>query len=119
VDRRALPAPDLECSRLETKFIAPRTPVEKVLAKIWGEVLDLEQVGVHDNFFELGGHSLLATRVVSRIQQKCHVDLKLMHFFKMPTIAESAKRIVGLLWINAGKPGDDETNLQDSEEWVI
>jgi len=69
VDRRALPAPDLERSRLETKFVAPRTPVEKVLAKIWSEVLGLVCVGVHDNFFDLGGHSRVATRVVARVRQ--------------------------------------------------
>jgi amino acid adenylation domain-containing protein len=119
VDRRALPAPDLERSWLETKFVAPRTQVEKVLAKIWNEVLGLEGVGVHDNFFELGGHSLLATRVVSRIQQEFQVDLKLMDFFKMPTIAELSKGIEGLLWIDAGRPSDDEAEFQDKEEGVV
>jgi amino acid adenylation domain-containing protein len=119
VDQRALPAPDLERSRLETQFVAPRMPVEKALAKIWCEVLGLERVGVHDNFFELGGHSLLATRVVSRIQQKFHVDLKLMYFFKMPTIAELAKGVEGLLRINVGRPSDDEAESQDWEEIVV
>jgi acyl carrier protein len=119
VDRRALPGPNLERSRLEAKFAAPRTPVENVLAKIWCEVLGLERVGVYDNFFELGGHSLLATRVVSRIKQEFQFDLKLMNFFKMPTIAELSKGVEGLLWINAGRPGDDEAELQDGEEGVI
>jgi amino acid adenylation domain-containing protein len=119
VDRQVLPTPDLERSRLETKFVAPRTPVEKILAKIWSEVLDLERVGVHDDFFELGGHSLLATRVVSWIRQEFHVDLKLRDFFKIPTIAELTKRIEGLLWINAGRPSDDEAELQDWEEGIV
>jgi hypothetical protein len=57
--------------------------------------------------------------VVSRIQQEFHVDLKLMDFFKMPTIAELTKRLEGLLWIDAGIPGDDEAQPQDGEEWVI
>jgi acyl carrier protein len=74
-------------------------------------------VGIHDNFFELGGHSLLATRVVSRIQQEFNVDLKLMHFFNIPTIAGLAKGIEGLL--NTGRPSDDETDLEDWEEIVV
>ena len=52
VDRRALPAPDRAQPELESTFVAPRTPVEEVLAGIWAEVLGLERVGVHDNFFD-------------------------------------------------------------------
>jgi acyl carrier protein len=119
VDRRALPAPDRMRPDLEEVFIAPRTQTEELVAGIWSNVLGLERIGVHDNFFELGGHSLLATRVVARIQQEFEVDLKLMDFFKLPTIAELAKGIEGLLWIDAGIPGDDEAEFQDGKEWVI
>jgi acyl carrier protein len=103
----------------EEKYVAPRTPMEQTIAAIWQEVLGLEQVGVHDNFFDLGGHSLLATRVVSRVRQEFHVDLKLMDFFKMPTIAELSKGLEGLLWVNAGKPSEDEAELQAREEGVV
>jgi acyl carrier protein len=119
VDRRALPKPDGSLTGLIENFVPPRNPMEATLAQIWENLLRVEQVGVHDNFFELGGHSLLATRVVSRIQQEFNVDLKLMDFFKMPTIAELTKRLEGLLWINAGRPGEDEAELQDREEWVV
>jgi acyl-coenzyme A synthetase/AMP-(fatty) acid ligase/acyl carrier protein len=119
IDRRALPAPDRSRPELEEVFIAPRSQSEELVAGIWGNVLGVERIGVHDNFFEIGGHSLLATRVVARIQQEFHLDLKLMDFFKMPTIAELTERIEGLLWINAGRPGDDEAELQDREEWVL
>ena len=61
IDRRALPKPDLDSTQLE-KFVAPRSPIEEMLAQIWTQVLKIEQVGIHDNFFELGGHSLLATQ---------------------------------------------------------
>jgi hypothetical protein len=60
VDRRALPVPDSTRADLEEDFVAPRTPVEKMLAEIWAEVLGVERVGIHDKFLELGGHSLLA-----------------------------------------------------------
>jgi acyl carrier protein len=93
VDRRALPTPDLERSRLETKFVAPRTPVEKVLAKIWSEVLGLERVGVHDNFFELGGNSLLATQVMSRAPENFEMELPLARLFETPTIAGLSESI--------------------------
>src|SRR5262249_48836669 len=67
VNRRALPAPDQERSGPEESFVAPTTPTEEVLARIWCELLGLKRAGIHDNFFELGGHSLLMTQVISRV----------------------------------------------------
>ncbi|HEX2081440.1 MAG TPA: amino acid adenylation domain-containing protein, partial [Longimicrobium sp.] len=65
LDRKALPAPDLASA--EEKYVAPRAPVEEVLAEIWAEVLRLERVGVHDSFFDLGGHSLLIMRLLAHV----------------------------------------------------
>ncbi|WDD36586.1 amino acid adenylation domain-containing protein (plasmid) [Nostoc sp. UHCC 0926] len=90
VDRLALPSPDTARPDLEDTFVAPRTPVEKLLAQIWSEVLRLERVGVHDNFFDLGGHSLLATQVVSRLRNAFEVDLAVRDLFETPTIADLA-----------------------------
>ncbi|MBW4632892.1 MAG: amino acid adenylation domain-containing protein [Iphinoe sp. HA4291-MV1] len=94
VDRKALPEPDPTHSELEGTFVAPRTPVEEVLADIWTEILGLEQVGIHHNFFELGGHSLLATQVISRIYDVFQVKLPLRTLFETQTVADLAVSIV-------------------------
>ena len=90
VDRRALPPPSPARPDLNTPFVASRTPVEETIARIWSEVLSLDQVGVHDNFFDLGGHSLAATRVVSQVIKQFRLELPLQSLFQSPTVAEMA-----------------------------
>ncbi len=90
VDRNALPAP--EHQRAES-YLAPRTPVEEVLAGIWAELLGLERVGAADHFFDLGGHSLLATRVVAAVRHAFRVDLPLRLVFERPTLEGLARAI--------------------------
>ncbi|HEX7239719.1 MAG TPA: amino acid adenylation domain-containing protein, partial [Longimicrobiaceae bacterium] len=85
IDRRALPAPERGAD--PTAYVAPRTPVEEVLAEIVAEVLGLERVGVEDGFFDVGGHSLLATRVLARIRRAFGVDLPMRALFESPTVA--------------------------------
>jgi len=93
VDRRALPAPDLERPDLDDSFVGPRTPVEEILADIWCEVLGLRKVGIRDNFFELGGYSLLAIQVMSRLRTTFQVEMSLRSLFETPTVAGLAIRI--------------------------
>ena len=96
VNRRALPEPDDSRPQLESLHVAPRTPIEELLATIWADLLMLERVGIHDNFFDLGGHSLLATRVVSRVRQSFSVELPLRSLFDAPTIAGLADQLQNL-----------------------
>src|SRR5262249_58570775 len=56
-------------TKRSTSYVAPRTDIERKLAEIYAEFLDIEQVGIHDSFFEHGGHSDLTTQVVARIRQ--------------------------------------------------
>ncbi len=93
VDRRALPAPDANRADLGDAYLAPRTPTEQTLARIWGSVLNAERVGINDNFFALGGHSLLATQLVSRVREEIAVDLPLRDLFAAPTVGAMAAMI--------------------------
>ncbi|MEW6736494.1 MAG: phosphopantetheine-binding protein, partial [Acidobacteriota bacterium] len=76
------------------EFIAPRTPLEEVLAGICAELLRLEQVGINDNFFQLGSDSMLATQFVSRIAELFQVQLMVNTIFEEPTIARLADFIL-------------------------
>lgn len=90
VDRRGLPPPNGMRPTLESEFVAPRTPVEKSLAAIWAEVLDLKEVGITDNFSELGGDSLRATRVIARVSTQFQVRPPLRAMLESTTIAQMA-----------------------------
>ncbi len=91
VDRAALPAPETPAGR--AGFVAPRTPMEAVLAGLWERVLGAERIGVHDDFFELGGHSLLAIQVASRVRDELRVEIAVRDLFSDRTIAALAARI--------------------------
>jgi amino acid adenylation domain-containing protein len=92
VDRQNLPEPE-ESVNLASVFVAPRTPIEIVIAGIWAEVLHRDQVGANDNFFEIGGHSLLATQVISRVRRNLEFDPPLRVLFESPTVAALASWI--------------------------
>ncbi len=90
IDRRMLPAPDQDRPDLEDALIEPVGEVEQTLARIWKEVLTVEQVGRHDNFFALGGESILAIQVVARANQ-AGLSLQTKHLFEHKTIANLAQ----------------------------
>ncbi|MBO3460460.1 amino acid adenylation domain-containing protein [Aetokthonos hydrillicola Thurmond2011] len=93
IDRRSLPKPRKDRAMLTEPYIAPTTLLEKHLAEIWSEVLDIEPIGIHDNFFDLGGHSLLIVQLLSQIERAMQVELPLSYIVKEPTIAGFIKAI--------------------------
>nr|AXN93590.1 PuwF-G [Cylindrospermum alatosporum CCALA 994] len=86
IDRRALPAPDLETS--SSNLVSPRTPTEEIIANIISEVLRVKHLSIYDNFFEIGGNSLLATQVITRLRETFQIELPLRYLFESPTVAE-------------------------------
>ncbi|HJP95294.1 MAG TPA: amino acid adenylation domain-containing protein, partial [Pyrinomonadaceae bacterium] len=115
VDKRALPAPELSRHDLEGVFVAPRSPIEEMLAQIWSDVLGLEQIGVHDSFFELGGHSLLVTQVVTRARAAFKIDLPLRSLFERQTIARLAEAVEQALAEGKGEAEPPLTRVPRTE----
>ena len=93
VDRRRLPAPEVKRSESVEEQVAPRTEVEKVIGKIWEEVLGMEKVGIRENFFDLGGHSLLMVQVHGRLQEVYGEGLSMTALFKHPTVSALAEHV--------------------------
>lgn len=88
VDRLRLPGPDRSVVLSPQSFVAPRSEMERTIAKIWSELLHVESIGIHDNFFTLGGHSLLAAGAVSRMRRALNRDIGIQELFDKPTIGQ-------------------------------
>ncbi len=71
-------------------FVAPRTEIERQLAKIWEGILGVRKVGLKDNFFELGGRSLLAAKMFAQINRTLGKNLSIPALFKAPTVEQLA-----------------------------
>ncbi|MFI8291557.1 amino acid adenylation domain-containing protein [Streptomyces sp. NPDC085614] len=89
-DRSALPAVGSARPDLQGSFVAPRNPLESLLAEVWGSVLNIERIGVTDDFFELGGYSLAATRIAALIGDILGVEIPLRAVFEATDVERQA-----------------------------
>ncbi|EMH4139686.1 amino acid adenylation domain-containing protein, partial [Serratia marcescens] len=88
LDRRALPEP--QGAQSQAAYEAPQGEHETLLAAIWRELLNVEQVGRHDNFFELGGHSLLAVKLMAQLR-RAGWGANVQTLFSTPTLSALAQ----------------------------
>ncbi|HVT17882.1 MAG TPA: amino acid adenylation domain-containing protein [Thermoanaerobaculia bacterium] len=68
IDHRALPEPAEETEE-RGSYAAPGTASERILERIWSEVLAHDRVSIHANFFDLGGDSITSIQIVARAHQ--------------------------------------------------
>ena len=101
VDRKALPAPT---PRTSDDYVAPETPAERILCKVFASVLDMEKVSVLDNFFDLGGTSLVVTNVLVSAQRE-GLNFAYADVFTHPTARSLAAFIEGP---HDEKPGSED-----------
>lgn len=95
INRKALPTIQDVMSKCQSQktYIAPQNEMEMSLAKLWAELLGINQVGIQDDFFELGGHSLLVARMAAGVQEQWGIELKLSTVFQNRTIETLAVAI--------------------------
>ena len=68
LSRHALPKPDRCRPPGLAELVAPETGMERVLAKIWAGILEIDEISRTDDFFDLGGDSLEAMKVALQLQ---------------------------------------------------
>ena len=113
-DRVRLPAPGTQRPRVADPAVAPRSPIEQEVARIWAETLGLDEVGVHDRFVNLGGHSLSAAALVSRVATAFGVEVDTVALFEASSVAAMAGIIAEHL-VRALPPGEREGLFAASE----
>ena len=93
INRKALPAPDRTRQESAAAYTAPQNEVERVIASVWGELLNLDQVGTHDNFFDLGANSLLMVQANGKLRRALETSVSLVDMFRFPTVSLLAKHL--------------------------
>ena len=94
VDRLALPVSEGSRFLDETRYVGPRTRMERALVVIWEDVLEMNPIGVQDDFFDLGGYSILAVNLMYQIEKLTGRTLPLSTLFRARTIESLAEVLV-------------------------
>jgi amino acid adenylation domain-containing protein len=87
IDRAALPDAAAPAPTVRRPVA---TPAERLVARIWADVLDVVEVGADDDFFTVGGHSFAAVRVAGRLSEALRRDVAVRTVFEYPVLADLA-----------------------------
>ncbi|MCO6701889.1 amino acid adenylation domain-containing protein [Streptomyces sp. CHA1] len=121
VDRRALPAP-APVAGPGAGHVEPGTPLQRLLAGIWAEVLGLERVGITDRFFDIGGDSILSIQVLARARE-AGLRMTGKDLFLHQTIAELSRVVEtgdgGTASPAARGPVSGEVVLTPAQRWFF
>ena len=117
VDRRALPAPEVQVGEIEPGA-QPRSAEEEVLVRAWEDVLGRRPVGIGDNFFAMGGDSIKAIQIVAKLREK-RLSLELRHLFQFPTIAELSGHIKQSVRLADQSPVMGSVPLTPIQRWFF
>ena len=90
LNRKALPRPSRSRPNLVQAYVEPRTPLERYIANLWCQILDIDQVGAEDRFFEVGGDSLRAARFINQLRNRLNESIFITTLFDAPTVAQYA-----------------------------
>ena len=104
LDRRALPPQNKSRHEVSGTFTAAITTIEKVIANLWAEIIEIDEVGIHDDFSELGGDSLAAAQIVSEVNKIFSLKQPLKILFEAPTVA----KLVEFVLTNETHPGQSD-----------
>ncbi|MCP4151675.1 MAG: AMP-binding protein, partial [bacterium] len=93
IDKGALPHPQRTRAKSNATYVPPKSDMETEISKIWKDILDIEQTGIHDNFFDLGGTSMHIIQVGSKLKEAVGTEVPVVTMFSNPTISTLANHL--------------------------
>jgi len=79
----------------ETTVAPARSELQRKLAELWADLLEVDRVGLDQDVFELGADSLTVTQMLTRIRSTYGVGLSFKDILDAPTTAALALRLSG------------------------
>ncbi|MFD2420329.1 condensation domain-containing protein [Amycolatopsis pigmentata] len=92
--RPARPAPPHAPASTVAESTTARA-TEEIIARLWTQVLGIEEIGRQDNFFDRGGTSMTLAKVHSRLSAELDRRVPITWLFEYPTISALAAAISG------------------------
>lgn len=90
IDRHALRALELAQTRPQEHRVEAASHMERLIASVWRDVLQLDIIGLDDNFFDIGGHSLLIAQIHDKLIKALGREISLIDLFAYPTVSALA-----------------------------
>ena len=85
--------PDRQVLAVEASL---ESELQRQIAAIWCEQLQVASVAADDHFFLLGGNSISATQVIARLRESLGLELNLRLLFEAPTLQGFAAKVAHL-----------------------
>lgn len=91
VDRKVLPRPTDTGPASGDAHVAPQSDMERIIAGVFKELLNLEQVGIYDNFFEIGANSLTLVQARGKLKDALKREIFVLDLFEHTSIDTLAR----------------------------
>ena len=82
----------------------PKDGLERLVAQVWVDVLEIDSVSADANFFTLGGDSLAAAEILARIEHEVGAVLPMSALVSAPTVRLLAERLRESATISSASP---------------
>ena len=96
-------------------FRSDQKELEKRILEEWKKALNTNTIAVTDNFFDIGGHSVLIPEIISSLSEKIGIDLKILEFFKYPTVKSITEHVLNANLTDSQNDPDEIPNTSSRE----